>query len=296
MPENDPAPLFVESQGDAAARQYLALLRRCLSREIFLEEEVVDVLGWPAGGVLGDPVETWEALRQAGLRIVWSVRDRDLRETGASWPPHAETMIGPARLKNVQDLVTRVLADDIPGDLVETGVWRGGVIILMRAILAAYGDTERRVWACDSFEGLPDPDVDRYPADVEFVLADSMERDFTKQVLVVPLDRVKANLARYELLDDRVLFLKGWFKDTLPSAPIEQIGVLRVDGDLYESTMDALVHLEPKVSPGGFIIVDDYNGIDACRQAVDNYRATHSIVDQINEIDWTGVWWQRSPR
>ena len=262
---------------------------------MFLEEEVVDVLGWPAGGVLGDPVETWEALRQAGLRIVWSVRDRDLRETGVSWPPHAETMIGPARLKNVQDLVTRVLADDIPGDLVETGVWRGGVIILMRAILAAYGDTERQVWACDSFEGLPDPDVDRYPADVEFAFADSMERDFTKQVLVVPLDRVKANLARYELLDDRVLFLKGWFKDTLPSAPIEQIGVLRVDGDLYEWTIDVSFTWSRRCRREDSLSLTTTTG-SMLVEAVDNYRATHSIVDQINEIDWTGVWWQRSPR
>ena len=199
----------------------------------------------------------------------------------------------------MQELVTRAVETQVPGDLVETGVWRGGVIILMRAILAAYGDKRRRVWACDSFAGLPEPDVDQYPADREFVIPASAERHQTEQVLnelAVPVEQVQANIARYDLLDDRVIFLEGWFRDTLPSAPIDRLSVLRVDGDLYESTMDALTHLEPKVSTGGFIIIDDYNGIDACRQAVDRYRAKHAIRDEIHEIDWTGVWWQRSQR
>ena len=250
----------------------------------------------PRAGLLGEPDEVWDALRNAGLRIVRPVRDLELseKEKGAAWPPHSETMIGSARLDNVQDLVTRVLGDGIPGDLVETGVWRGGTIILMRAVLDAYGDSRRRVWGCDSFEGLPEPDTDRYPADEEFMMPSSLERSLAEQMLAVSLERVKANFVRYDLLDDRVAFLKGWFRDTLPTAPIDHIAVLRVDGDLYESTMDALVHLEPKVSPGGFIIVDDYNGIDACRLAVDEYRAAHTITNEIHDIDWTGVWWQKS--
>lgn len=281
---------------DAAAERYLTLLKRCLTREIFLDEQVADVLAWPAGGPLGDPGEMWAALQNAGLRIVRPIRDLAEREAGASWPADAETMLGRARLDNLQELVIRVLENDTPGDLVETGIWRGGAIILMRAILSVYGDTDRRVWGCDSFEGLPEPDTDKYPADAEFVLTESFERGFTKRVLAVSMERVQANLAKYDLLDDRVVLVKGWFKDTLPGAPIDQISVLRVDGDLYESTMDALVNLEPKVVPGGFVIVDDYNGIEACREAVDTYRAEHRIVDEIHDIDWTGVWWQRSPR
>ena len=299
MENEDPAPLLVAPRLDAVTQRYLALLRRCLTRELFIDEEVEDVLGWPPGGVLGDSREMWKVLGRAGMRIVRPVRDLKLRDRGAAWPPHADTMIGPARLHNVQELVIRALEEDVPGDLVETGVWRGGVIILMRAILAAYGDEERRIWACDSFEGLPDADVDRYPADSEFVEPASSEGDLNRQVLeglAVPLERVKANVARYDLLDDRVIFLKGWFRDTLPSAPIDHISVLRVDGDLYESTVDTLTHLEPKVSAGGFVIIDDYNGVNACREAVDNYRAEQAIMDEIHEIDWTGVWWQRSPR
>lgn len=276
-----------------AALRYLELLKRCLTRDIFLDEEVVDVMGWPAGGPLGDPEETWAALRKSGLRIVRPIRDRALREQGADWPPHAETMVGRARLDNVQDLVVKVLEERVPGDLVETGVWRGGVVILMRAVLAAFGDDSRRVWVCDSFQGLPAPDVDRFPVDASLDVDRHMPPGITGQALAVPVERVRRNFERYDLLDDRVRFLEGWFRDTLPDAPIDRIALLRLDGDLYESTMDALVNLEPKVSPGGFVVVDDYNGLEACRAAVEDYRAKASITAEIHEIDWTGVWWRK---
>jgi hypothetical protein len=111
----------------------------------------------------------------------------------------------------------------------------------------------------------------------------------------VGLEEVQANFARYALLDDRVVFTKGWFRDTLPTLPVEQIAVLRLDGDLYESTIDALVHLEPKVAPGGFVIVDDYGGIEACRQAVTDYRRSAGIDAAIHDVDWTAVWWRKPP-
>ena len=93
--------------------------------------------------------------------------------------------------------------------------------------------------------------------------------------LMVGADQVRANFDRYGLLDDQVRFLEGWFADTLPMAPIEQLAILRLDGDLYESTMDALVPLYEKVSPGGFVIVDDYGAWEPCRKAVDDFRAQH---------------------
>ncbi len=88
-------------------------------------------------------------------------------------------------------------------------------------------------------------------------------------------------------------FLEGWFRDTLPNAPIESLAVIRLDGDLYESTTDALAALYPKLSPGGFVIVDDYGAFEPCRRAVDDYRATRGIDDAIEEVDWTGVCWRR---
>jgi hypothetical protein len=270
---------------DAAAR-YLDLLAGCLSRDLFLDEEVrnVDLRGWPGG----EPAGLRELLRESGWRVVQPSGDPARRAVGHDWPPHAETMVGRARLANVLDCTTRALADGVPGDLVETGVWRGGTAIFLRGILAALDDPDRRVWACDSFEGLPEADAEKYPIDVPLRLHEHA-------ALAVSLEQVQANFARYGLLDERVQFVKGWFRDTLETAAgqIGQIAVLRLDGDLYESTIDALTHLEPLVAPGGFVIVDDYNGIDACRQAVTDHRAAHGITAPITEVDWTAVWWRK---
>jgi hypothetical protein len=209
-----------------------------------------------------------------------------VREEGRDWPLNAHTMIGLKRLNNIQSCVEDVIANDVPGDLIETGVWRGGATIFMRAILEAYGVRDRRVWVADSFEGMPPPDPEKYPHDARF-------EHFASE-LAVSLQQVKDNFERYGLLDGQVRFLKGWFRDTLPTAPIEKLSVVRLDGDWYESTMDGLVNLYPKLSVGGYLIVDDYGCVPACRQAVHDYRDAHGITDKIHSVDWTGVFWQRT--
>jgi O-methyltransferase len=210
--------------------------------------------------------------------------DRAKRAVGHDWPPFAETMVGSARLANVRDCTTRALTDGVPGDFVETGVWRGGTSIFMRGVLAALGDPERRVWVCDSFEGLP---VGTHELDAPMRLHEAPE-------LAVGVDAVRAAFDRYRLLDDRVRFVEGWFRDTLPglAAELDSIAVLRLDGDYYESTMDALTNLAPLVPPGGFVLVDDYGGIEACARAVDEYRSAQGISAPLHEVDWTGVWWR----
>ncbi len=94
------------------------------------------------------------------------------------------------------------------------------------------------------------------------------------------------------MLDDNVRFLQGWFKDTLADAPVEQLAVLRMDGDYYESTIQILEALYHKVSPGGFVIVDDYLHLDSCHQAVDDFRTAFSVDDEIIEADWNSVYWR----
>jgi O-methyltransferase len=208
------------------------------------------------------------------------------RELGIDWPVNAETMIGLRRLDNLEVCLTDVIARGVKGDALEAGSWRGGAAIFMRAVLAAYGDSTRRVWVADSFAGLPKPDVRRYPADRGV--------DYTgHKELAIGIEQVRSNFARYGLLDDQVQFLSGWFKDTLPNAPVGPIALLRVDADLYESTLDALTSLYPKLSVGGFCIVDDYGLLAACRQAVHDYRRCHGITEPIRAVDWTGVYWQR---
>lgn len=211
----------------------------------------------------------------------------ELREYGWDWPSKAHSMIGRRRMNNVRALAENVIFSGVPGDFIETGVWRGGACIYMRAILQTYGVLNRRVWLADSFEGLPPPDPKAYPADA----GDAFH---TYSDLAVSLDVVKQNFAKYNLLDDQVMFLKGWFKDTLPTAQIERLALLRLDGDMYESTMDALRHLYDKLSPRGFVIVDDYRVVAGCREAVDDFRKLRGIDDLIEEIDGVGVFWQKT--
>jgi O-methyltransferase len=256
---------------------YLDLLRRDLTR--YGQDELV-------------PVGLYR-LRRAlfSTRNFMLVRKRPFnayaRDRGLDWPADALTMIGMQRLTSLQQCVETVLADGVPGDLVECGVWRGGASILMRAVLAAYGDQTRRVWLCDSFAGVPPPDPANYKADKGIRLHRHVN------VLGVTEAVVRANFERYGLLDDQVRFLPGWFKDTLADAPIEQISVLRLDGDLYESTIQALDALYPRLSSGGFCIIDDYHVFRACEQAVADYRQQHGITAEIVEIDGTGVLWRK---
>jgi O-methyltransferase len=272
---------------DPPAELYLDLLKRCLTRWDFGEEHrpiSLPSTRWKARVLTGID----EQLHRHGMRIVTDAPfDPKRRQIGKDWPVDAETMVGLTRLDNVQQCVTSVIRDDVPGDLFEAGVWRGGVTILMRAVLAALGISDRRVWVADSFQGLPAPDGDRYPADAgdtHFELVDT---------LGIPLEQVQENFRRYGLLDDQVQFLPGWFRDTLPTASVDRIAVLRLDGDMYESTIVALDALYPKLSVGGYLILDDYLSHPACREAVTDYRSGHEIVEPIVEIDWTGVFWRR---
>ncbi len=208
------------------------------------------------------------------------------RIEGRDWPPLADTMIGLKRLDNIQFCIEEILRRSIPGDLIETGVWRGGATIFMRGVLKAHGVTDRTVWAADSFQGLPPPDAARYPSDV------GDPHHALNYFLGVSLGQVRRNFERYGLLDEQVKFLKGWFKDTLPGAPIKALALLRLDGDMYESTMDALVNLYPKLSIGGYIIVDDYY-LDGCRHAVHDYRRKHGVTEEIQRIGEISAYWER---
>ncbi|MBV9102528.1 MAG: TylF/MycF family methyltransferase [Candidatus Eremiobacteraeota bacterium] len=271
--------LFTAQTG-AANRSKTSRAVRWTLRHVFVPAYVATVRRVPAIHRAVGPVE--RSLR----RLIGS--DPFERAEGRDWPADAETMIGTIRLDHLQTCCETVLAENVPGDLIETGVWRGGATILMRAVLAAYGDRTRIVWVADSFAGLPRPDPARFPHDQgDMFWAFSAE-------LAVSLDTVKANFARYGLLDEQVQFLAGWFKDTLPSAPIERLALMRLDGDLYESTMDALTALYPKLSVGGYVIIDDYGALASCRAAVHDFRTSHAITDPIGQIDWTGAYWRRS--
>lgn len=256
-------------------------------------EVAVDAPECPAGPDSPEPAVTpgndyLDLIERAltGALFLDDERHANLRRDGRDWPETAHTMIGMARLHHLRACVETAIRENIPGDLIETGVWKGGACILMRAVLKSLGIHNRTVWVADSFRGLPPPQEELYPAD-------RGDNHHTFEELAISRERVASHFDRYGLLDGQVRFLEGWFRDTLPANPAGPLAVIRLDGDMYESTMDALVHLYPRLSPGGYCIIDDYGCIEACRMAVRDYRKQHGISAPVHMIDWTGAWWRK---
>jgi SAM-dependent methyltransferase len=239
---------------------YINLLLRCVANTIYQD----------------DPQDNWSG----------GSYSEDARQSGLDWPSKAHTMIGVQRLDNLRALCEQALDEKIPGDFIETGVWRGGACILMRGILEAYGDTERKVIVADSFAGLPEAKPEHFPAD-------KGDTHHTFEELAISEDTVRANFATYGLLDGQVEFLKGWFSDTLPTVRNRTFALIRLDGDMYQSTIEALENLYDRLSPGGFVIIDDYGAIPACKQAVEDFRTANQITEPLKVVDWTGVWWRK---
>lgn len=268
---------------------YLDLIKKTLSFTLWPEPpiplETFNYLMPPVKRYLISFV-SW-ILKHKNIQLVEQRRcTEDQRVEGKIWPGYADTMIGVKRLDNLQFCIEKVIEEGIEGDLIETGAWRGGACIFMRAVLAVYGIEDRKVFVADSFEGLPKPDPGKWPAD-------RGDTNFTHGFLAVSQNEVENNFRKYGLLDDKVVFLKGYFKDTLPSAPIKKLAILRLDGDMYGSTIDALDSLYPKLSKDGFCIIDDYNALQGCKAAVDDYRSKHKIYSEITKIDWTGIYWRK---
>lgn len=209
------------------------------------------------------------------------------REEGQDRPVFAQTMIGRKRLANVRACAETVITENVPGDLIEAGVWRGGAGIMVSAILKAYGVTDRRVWLADSFEGLPAPEPGKYKADA----GAKWHEDST---YAVSLDEVRDNFRRYGLLDEQVQFLQGWFEATLTTVSDQTWALIRLDADMYGSTIEALSALYPNLSQGGFLIVDDYGVLEPARRAVNDYRAANDIREPMETIDRAGVYWRRA--
>jgi O-methyltransferase len=261
-----------------------------------LRERYLDLLVGAVTHTLYDPIDTrplpeevQQAIREELERTGEALELRTPREEraeGRDRPVYGQTMIGLKRMQNLRTCAETALAEGVRGDFIEAGVWRGGAGLLLRGILAAHGDRERRVWLADSFEGVPAPDADRYPLDAGDV-------NHMAEELAVSLEEVRGNFERYGLLDDQVRFVEGWFKDSLPGLADQEWALVRLDGDLYESTMDGLTNLYPQLQPGGFLIVDDYD-FENCRAAVEDYRHEHGISEPIERIDWLGAFWRRS--
>ncbi len=263
-----------------------------VARELYIDLLRKGLLGQLTQDYSTLPQEIWwkrfilSLVRASGYELVRPVQYSKLKE-GDVWPKSAQTMIGEQRMLNIQTCLQKVIEDNVPGDVIETGVWRGGACIFMAGIIKAYGINDRTVWVADSFEGLP-------PATMEVDKKNIIPSyNWNNETLAVGMDDVKDNFSKYGLLDIHVKFLKGWFKDTLRQPPFHQLALARLDGDLYESTIDAIENLYPKLSVGGFLIVDDYGSWQTCQLAVDEYRKKMGITEEIIRIDKAGIYWRK---
>ena len=265
------APLAAGPTADAEGlrRAYLDVLKLCLCD-------------------LGGTTTTSVARTIQGEVMSWELSGEHLRfrAAGLDWPLHGLTMVGLARLDDLQHCVESAVRDGVEGDVIEAGTWRGGASLLLRATLNSLGERERTVWVADSFQGFPEVEHDLasgYDLD-----ADLAGCDF----LAVAVDEVRASFARFGL-EEGVTFVPGFFQDTLPSLPPRRWAIARLDGDSYEATRLSLEALYPNLAVGGYLIVDDYLALDPCRKAVDDFRRDNGITEPIEPIDWSAARWRR---
>ncbi|MDC1353117.1 TylF/MycF family methyltransferase [Pelagibacteraceae bacterium] len=190
------------------------------------------------------------------------------------------TLVSKKRLDNIEHCFDEILKGNIEGDFIETGVWRGGACILIRELMRINNIKNRKVFVADSFEGMPKPKNEFDGSDLSMF-----------EEIKVSVEEVKSNFDKFGLNDNQVVYIKGWFSESLPKAPINKLALLRLDGDLYHSTMDSLNNLYHKVSKGGYVIVDDMDWPE-CARAINEFRDKHSIKSELKFIDDVSAYWR----
>ena len=205
------------------------------------------------------------------------------------------TMTSVTRSKMLWNLCKKVLKEDIPGDFVECGVWKGGSAGIMGLVLKQSDHNKvRKLHLFDSFEGLPQPssadgaDAAAYSGGV------SSGELVSVNECVVGLEEVQNFILKVlKLSENRVVFHKGWFQDTIPALgkKPDNIAFLRLDGDWFESTKVCLDYLYDRIPIGGIILLDDYFCWEGCKKATDDFRASRGINDEIVRVDRESVYW-----
>jgi hypothetical protein len=281
--EAGPAPADVRHRD-----RYLWLLKRALINLIYVEHDLRLQFLQREGRAL-------EGL--ALSRALRDIRTRDLaaysafvdgKLQGAEPRRHSHTMVGLFRLNNLERCAETLFRDGVPGDFLEAGVCQGGASIFLRALQVAHGQAHRQTWLADSFQGVAPSvsEVDRrYGVELDEPRAPWLAAD---------LETVREHFRRYDLLGEAVRFLPGWLADTLPAAPIGPLALLRLDVDLYSATTTALDQLYERVSPGGFVVADDYGELECCRDAVDDFRRRAGVSEPLLWADANSVYWRKA--
>jgi hypothetical protein len=184
-----------------------------------------------------------------------------------------------------------VLDNNIPGDFVECGVWRGGSSMMIALVLKQKNITDRKIYLYDTYEGMSEPtenDKDMKGQSAKVQLEATEEKENSVWCLA-DLDDVKNNMKRTSINENQLVYVKGKVEETIPATiPSGNISLLRLDTDWYESTKHELLHLYPKLSQNGVMIIDDYGHWQGCRKAIDDYFTQNNIKNILNRVDYTG--------
>lgn len=269
---------------------YLESLKKFLTRYGFEPQGTWAPLGYLANSLgpkhaVRKMIHSAEAfLLPGGVRLArWSRFDPAKRKDGLDWPIHAETMVGLERLNQLHQALDTIEEEKIPGNILEAGVWRGGAMIFVAQYLNVWQLSGRKVFACDSFQGLP-------RAQKEFPV-DEGDTWHSYDYLSVSLEQVQENFASYMVPMDNVVFVKGFFSESLENLDCGPLAILRMDGDMYSSTTQTLHQLFDKVSEGGFVIIDDWQ-LEGARKAVRDFLEARSLDPHIHEIKGAGAYFR----
>jgi hypothetical protein len=186
--------------------------------------------------------------------------------------------------------VDHVVENDIAGDVVECGVWKGGSMMAMALALLRRGETRRTLYLYDTFAGMPAPTVRDTQFDGQRA-ADVLARSPRESHVwaVAGLEEVERNLRSTGYPQERTRFVVGPVEETIPGTIPAAIAILRLDTDWYVSTRHELFHLFPRMSTGGVLIVDDYGHWRGSKQATDEYFSQYPVPPDLVPIDYTGV-------
>ena len=201
------------------------------------------------------------------------------------------TMTSVERMYALYEGIRHVVARNVPGDLVECGVWQGGSSMVMALTLAMLGDTSRKIHLYDTFTGMTRPDeVDRRARDSAEQISrwQHFERGDHNEWCYASLEEVRANMATTGYPADKLVFVKGRVEDTLPGSAPAAVALLRLDTDWYQTTRHELKHLYPRLAAGGVLVLDDYGSFEGARKAVDEYFAENDIGPYLHRVDSTG--------
>jgi len=203
------------------------------------------------------------------------------------------SMCSPSDVGLVLGLMKDLENSDVDGDLVETGVWKGGMGMWMQGIMKKCKMRQRKIWLFDTFESFPGPD-DNQCNQKDSIIHSVTDLLYNKgENSTHSIDQVKGNFKKFDLYDDNLKFVRGDILETIPvtEKEIEKIALLRIDSDYYSSVKLTLEYLYDKIVKGGYVIIDDYNNpVVGAKEAVDEFRHERGITEDMKKIDGSVFW------